>query len=414
MKISYKSAIIIVSVSMVSLVILGLFCSIYANYIIKQEISNQLRSISTLKENQLNSYVDESKDTIETLASDPLVVWYMRQFIEVHNSGIDTNATLRLENFLKSNPQYRNEFSNESSGETELQNLSQLSELEEFFEDKVSEHFNDELNHTEFNELYILTLRGVIDLSTVSNDKGKIKSEEPYFINGLNSTYVQNFYMSISTREPAMTVSTPIYSDDGQLLGVLAGNLRLDKISQIMIERPGLGNTGETIIINKNHLLVSESRFISDIAFKKTIYTKGVNECLAGNSGIKTYPDYRNVNIIGFFAWIPEREVCLETKKDLNEIYSSLNNIYIILLIFGLFILLLSIILAYILSKSITKSINTLVEGTEQWNKGNFDYIIETTSDDEIAVLCKAFNNVSKELLHSKELEKNYTRNLKK
>jgi len=337
--------------------------------------------VGTLKENQLNTFVDDSKIEIESVAHNPLLIEYMVKFHKSSDHDTDINS-----NDL---------------------------EQEKILEEAIVKNLVIELNSSKFGKLFVLTKEGVVDFSTLSEEKGKIRSTEAYFINGLNSTYTQQFYISVSTREPTFTVSTPIIDDDGEVVGVMAGDVRVRDIANIMSERSGLGNTGETILINKNNLLVSDSRFIADLAFKKTIYTEGVKECLKGSNGIKEYLDYRNVPIIGYFKWIPDRDVCLVTKMDIVEAYASLNVLYHRLLIFGIFVLICSWIIAYILSIIFTKPVRRLVEGTEQWAKGNFLYEVPVKSTDEIASLCKAFNDASKEMLRAKELDKE-TRKLEK
>jgi signal transduction histidine kinase len=414
MKLSYKFAIVMILISVLSMSILGLLFSTYATAAIKARIYDQLQSVNTIKENQLNNYIERSMHEAIVLASDPLLIGYMEQFHGSNDSENNKNLTFIQEDFLKSNMTNASKFSKELSIWADLPGITGSDNMEEFLEDKISGHFDNELNYSEFDELSILTTSGVVDLSTDMNEKGKIKSNEKYFIHGMNSTYVQNFYISVSSREPTVTISTPIHNEEGKVLGVLIGNIHLDQISRIMTERSGLGNTGETIIVNKNHLLVSDSRFIDNIAFKKTIYSTGIAECLAGNDGFKEYLDYRNIDVIGFLSWIPEREVCLVTKIDKKEIYSALNSLYIELLLFGFILLLFSLVTAFFLSRRFTKPISTLVEGTEQWSKGNFNHTVPINSNDEIAILCKAFNDASQEMLRSRELEKNYTRDLKK
>ena len=422
MKLSYKFSLAIVAVTMTSLIILGAIFSVYATGVIKTRIYDQLKSVSTLKENQLNNYINRSMNGLEALASDPSVVEYMEHFHGASNSDGKHNLTLIEEDLLKS-PNLTSSWPSELISEVsaaanlpeslDLKNMD-LEKLEASFENSIAEHFQTELLHSEFSSLSVLTTEGVVDLSTEPDEKGKIKSAEKYFINGINSTYVQSFYISISTREPTMTMATPVFDDKHKVVGVLTGDIRLNQISNIMVERSGLGTTGETIIINKNHLLVSESRFLGDIAFKKTIYSSGLNECLAGNDGEKEYKDYRNQDVIGYLKWMPEREICLVTKIDRNEVYDALKSLYWLLLAFGIILLVSSLLMAYALSMIFTRSINELVGGTEQWSKGNLNYTIPVNSNDEIAILCKAFNDASQEMLKSKEFEKNYTKDLKR
>jgi two-component system sensor histidine kinase ChiS len=416
---------------MLSIIIFGILFTVYANSIIKSRISAQLLSVGVIKENQLNDYINRSSIELEQMALDPLTIWYFGQFSELHDNKayglINMNSTLKLRTFLEANPQYLSEFNsnlsflNQSNVSSIMilensYNLSakDLENVEEFFENKILEYLNLNLDRSAFDEISLLTLNGVVDLSTSKSEKGKFKLNEAYFINGLNSTYVKNFYISVSSREPTMTVATPIRDADGVVLGVMSGNIRLDRLSNLITERSGLGNTGETIIVNKNHLLVTESRFESGLAFKKTIYTVGVTECLSGNSGIKEYPDYRDVPIIGLFIWMPDHESCLITKIDISEAYEPLDKLYITLFSMGLIILIFSLFISYFISRFLTKSMNVLVAGTEQWAKGNLGHNIEISSNDEIALLSKAFNDASAEMLRSRELEKNYSENLKK
>ncbi len=45
-----------------------------------------------------------------------------------------------------------------------------------------------------------------------------------------------------------------------ELVGVLAGRANLQGLNQIMIERPGLGETGETYLVGSNYRLLTDLR----------------------------------------------------------------------------------------------------------------------------------------------------------
>ena len=51
-----------------------------------------------------------------------------------------------------------------------------------------------------------------------------------------------------------------------------------------------MGESGETYIVNRDKLMVSESRFLKDAVLKTRVDTFGVNEGLTGKSGVSIYP----------------------------------------------------------------------------------------------------------------------------
>ena len=100
-------------------------------------------------------------------------------------------------------------------------------------------------------EIYILDLSGRIQLSTLAQDEGKSQASQPFFVGGSSQTTVQNVYVSGLTNQPTMTVATPLFDQNGagQRVAVLAANLSLARLDQIVQQRTGLGQTGRTYLV---------------------------------------------------------------------------------------------------------------------------------------------------------------------
>jgi nitrate/nitrite-specific signal transduction histidine kinase len=74
----------------------------------------------------------------------------------------------------------------------------------------------------------------------------------------------------------------------------------------------------------------------------------------------------------------------------------------------------LSLLIAYALSRTITKSISKLILGVEEIGKGNLDYRIQVKNEYEFGILANAFNKMTEDLKKSRaELEK-YSKELEK
>lgn len=85
-------------------------------------------------------------------------------------------------------------------------------------------------------------------------------------------------------------------------------------------------------------------------------------------------------------------------RYDLLDIYMSLNKTRMIILQAILTSLVVTIIIGFIISKSITDPINDITIKASKLAEGNFDQVVEVRSDDEIGTLSKTFNFLTLEL----------------
>ena len=64
-----------------------------------------------------------------------------------------------------------------------------------------------------------------------------------------------------SAGAPASFMSTPLFDDAGQMIGVLAFQMPIERLNTLMQQSAGLGETGETYIVGGDLLMRSDSRF---------------------------------------------------------------------------------------------------------------------------------------------------------
>ena len=83
---------------------------------------------------------------------------------------------------------------------------------------------------------------GQIIASSNTSWEGQFRETEPWFIQGKTSTCVSDILHSLGLGRPTMVIAAPVTDSDGQLLGVLAGHADLGGLSDIMVERSGLGD----------------------------------------------------------------------------------------------------------------------------------------------------------------------------
>jgi signal transduction histidine kinase len=259
-----------------------------------------------------------------------------------------------------------------------------------------------------FQSLMVMdALTGRVMASTDPAEEGKFKEEQPYFIRGLQGSYVQNPTYDIASQRSIMTAAAPIVSADaqkldgggGQVMAVLAGSLNMDEMNQIVLRRTGLLQTDDSFLVNTSNLFVTQPRLISEKAvLQRGIHSAAVESCLERRSGVMVMDDYRGVPAIISYRWLPGSQLCMINKIDQQEAYAPIVALSRSVVITGCLILLIGSIIALGLARSITGPIIPLVEGAIKIGQGNLDVRTEVKTNDELGVLGIAFNRMAEEL----------------
>ncbi len=169
----------------------------------------------------------------------------------------------------------------------------------------------------------------------------------------------------------AAFIITPLIDihNEHTVKGVLAVQVSIDKINQIMKDDVGLGKTGETYLIGSDRLLRSSSRLDSNLtvnkSFKKNIkiQTKAAQNAFDNKIETKLIKNYRGIDVLSSYApidilgakWAIIAEV--DKSEALAVVYELQRNSLIVFL-FSVSII---IIAGIKISQSITNPINKLV-----------------------------------------------------
>ncbi|EKD27893.1 MAG: two component system histidine kinase [uncultured bacterium] len=215
-----------------------------------------------------------------------------------------------------------------------------------------------------------------------------------------------------------MLVTAPIYNFENNFAGVIAFEINMDPLYEAIQDVTGLGKTGETLLVRNegDHVLfLTPLRNDPVAALNKKVYfgdTKATpaQEAASGRKGTAFSKDYRGKDVLATWRYIPTLNWGIITKKDIEEVLSPINELKKLMIIFSLSVFLIVVTISIAMADSISKPIQALRKGTEIIGTGNFDYKVDTGSNDEIGQLSRAFDNMTgnlKRLTASRdELEK--------
>ncbi len=143
-------------------------------------------------------------------------------------------------------------------------------------------------------------------------------------------------------------------------------------LEEIMLERTGMGATGESYLVNKKGQMITSSRFLPDsLSGSINVRTLGFRQALAGNPGVGVYPDYRGVPIIGAYRRLsaPTNWVIL-TEIDVAEAMQPVHRLRNRFLAFVLGLLAVSWLVSVILAKQLSRPIRALQQDIQTLAQG--------------------------------------------
>src|SRR5690606_16790889 len=99
----------------------------------------------------------------------------------------------------------------------------------------------------------------------------------------------------------ASFIAAPVVRD-GVVLGVLAFQMPIGRINQVMQSAVGMGESGETYLVGADHLMRSDSRFAEESTILKSkVDGETVKAALAGEEGVREIVDYRGNPVLSVF-----------------------------------------------------------------------------------------------------------------
>jgi signal transduction histidine kinase len=268
------------------------------------------------------------------------------------------------------------------------------------------EKLQERLNlYPDFLYFSILEKKGEVYLCTNKTHEGMLRTNVRYFVEGKKGLFVDTLSYDISKSRPAMMISAPVFDDEGKLGAVFVGEVDPTSVSAIMTERSGLGETGETYLINNYNSVLTELRKDTGRGSPTFIYTQIAQNCLDKKPTAvffnSEYRDYIGDVVLGACMYLRERGIGIIAEIDKGEAYAHTKELGNRIFLFAGIIVAISLGLGLLLTRSIRASVQTLAEGSRRIGAGDLAHRIELRRKDEIGNLALFFNTMAENLQKS-------------
>jgi len=329
---------------------------------IKEREFNKLEAIREFKVNEINNWLDNRIGDIETISEDEDI----RRLAEVLNKERQTQEDL----------------------------------------DKISigrRHLKRYVkNYAAFAEVFLVhASSGKIAVSSNEQREGEDRSKEEYITEPLRTgkLYIKDVYYSKTLKLPSMTFSIPVFylsHDDEDIMGILVARIDLEcSLYDLLLNRTGMGKTGETLIVNNDILALNELRWYEHAPLRLKIDTEPAVLASRGKTGVIEATDYRGERVLAAYTHIPRTDWGFVAKQDLEELYAPIKAMLRQFLLLLLLSALGVFILALVLAKNIARPVFDMTEVARKIQQGDLSARNLIQRADELGYLANVFNDMA-------------------
>jgi nitrate/nitrite-specific signal transduction histidine kinase len=280
----------------------------------------------------------------------------------------------------------------------------------DFYHKATRRHFGKYVDRAgQLQELFLVDLQGRVVLSTDLEHEGLDYSDQPFFQQGLVAPTTQPPFYSVPPgggrpEVGGLITAIPVEGDDGQVLGVMAGRSSTERIGEILRERTGMGVTGRSYLVNLDYDLLLAAQFApagNGLAPEEdhTVDSYGIDIAIQDRvEGLGVYRDYRGIQVVGVYRWIPELEMALLVEQEASEAFRSISTSLAVNLGIAFFAVLLAVGASLLITRGIATPLVDLVETATQVAAGDLKREARVERDDEVGALARAFNSMTAQL----------------
>jgi len=355
-------------VSVITLLVTAYLSFNYGEQILREKANDLLIGESTARGNAIRLLFESQIDQNQILANEPMIKTLVNELNQTPENEFDKIRENKLGDFL-----------------TQIQ----------AFQTRVGFSMG-------FEDVKIIGANGKVFFS-LSKLTDNNFLHDPLFQKGLKTPTID--FEPTNTGKKMIIVS-PIFAPDSKKddepIGVVISRMRTESLDSILANRSGLGETGEVYIVSDGFLMLSESRFIDRAIFKQKVDTIPVQKCFReGEEFAGFYPDYRKIPIYGSSYCANDLGFVLLAEIDEAEIIQPILVLQNRIFQTGLIITAVMTIIAFILSKSLSRPLIKLKNAANQVASGDFHIRTNITTRDEIGELSYAFDSMTEKLQRS-------------
>lgn len=274
----------------------------------------------------------------------------------------------------------------------------------------------------QINDIFLLDTNGKIIYAVTEQNQnllGQIldDSENKAFEQGKIEIYLSDVFPDSENSNIIKRYQTaPIYDFDERLVGVVAFDINMKSVYELIEDRTGLGQTGETLIgqkIGDYAVFINQLRHYPNSAFNFKVHLQDefatpIREAVQGISNSGFTEDYRSVPIIAVWRYVPSMDWGIVAKIDSAEAFQPIEELKTTFIVISSITAIIISVIAIFASKNITTPITTLRDALKLVASGDLNIKIPEKGKDEVSELSASFNQMVIDLNKTERLKREF------
>ena len=183
-----------------------------------------------------------------------------------------------------------------------------------------------------------------------------------------------------------------------ELSGHLLVKVRASALNYITRDRVGPRQTGTTVLIDRDFFIIADSRSIEGAARNLRYRSEETRSAFSGIQVSGAFRNYQDIPVLGSAALLGTPNWVIVTEIAVSEVLAPLVGIRNRILIFGGVFLILSLVFAVLIGRSLTRPILGVRDAAARLGAGDLDVRAEVQGHDELAELAQGFNDMAQSL----------------
>lgn len=409
----------LVSIPLIASILLGTNLS-------KQMVMNKsydsLESVRTIKSNQVKAWFEEQRADAKTMSASPSVIEATKIFassVKKLSAGESVRRGRPSKGLAMVNKLYK--------GKT----VATTSDGSDYTKGHKAFHpvFQKFIRENGYSDMYLIGISGEVLYS--------VRKEDFFGVNLMsrqyNSTNIFKMYLDLKekgvkpdttiisdfdllgdSKLPTAYIASPVFSKitGGEPIGVLVLRVSNANIAEIMSQRTGLGETGETYLVGEDKLFRSELRFVNELNVKSAVLnavtpdeSTATESALEGNMGTDIIEEgYLKKPVLSSWAplliqrptsnnprgvkWAIVAQISLD--EVLKPINKAKNFAYIVFVV----IFIIAVMVAVVISGGLTGQVRRIMDLFNEIGLGNFEARGKVLSRDELGTMTNTLNTM--------------------
>ncbi len=388
-------------VSLVPLSVIGIISSSAAKKALHQAAFDKLQAVKQTKKDQIEGYFRRMMNDLETLTLSQ-DAYYLYEKFEMY---INLNSISETDAFLPSGQERPQDgkFDEEYEGiaKVDARNFTRMWKeggyADIYFVSAPWGHV--EYSAARKSDLTANLVHGPLKNSPLAQIWNQVhRSQKPALMDFVPYSQDDN--------RPFAFAGYPLIEEEDFIRAVVIFRISSKRINEIMAERSGMGETGETYLVGPDQLMRSDTRFDTkrysvSAAFaapdERKMATSSVIAALEGKSDTLITTNYMGKKVLASYSPvdIAGQQWALVAEIDVDEAFAVVSKMQWLMGTIALVFAAAIVAVALLLTRSITRPIVRGVEFAKTMAGGDFSQNLDIAQNDEVGALAKALNDMT-------------------